>query len=196
VAVSDLQGQRYCGLPFPRRSRDLLVRGSALTRGCSAEPRWPRLHCLDGGSDLLEAQRLMNTMRADEFLPPMDRTNVRLSSPRGISRRAVNLRLYTLRVRAASLCYRAAVETYRLSVEGSCARHVNPQLLGPATEGGAPFDPPMARASARNVQPALSDDPRDKLAAALNWHYGRLRESATYQRVPIYFNAVLAALAR
>jgi hypothetical protein len=46
----------------------------------------------------------------------------------------------------------------------------------------------MARASARNVRPSLSDDPRDKLAAALGWHYGRFKESREYQMAPIYFD--------
>jgi hypothetical protein len=32
----------------------------------------------------------------------------------------------------------------------------------------------MAR-SARNVMPSLSNDPHDKLAAALGWHYGKLK---------------------
>jgi hypothetical protein len=45
----------------------------------------------------------------------------------------------------------------------------------------------MAR-SARNVRPSLSDDPRDKLAAALNWSYGKLKGS-TYNRAPMYFDA-------
>jgi hypothetical protein len=38
---------------------------------------------------------------------------------------------------------------------------------------------------ARNVRPSLSDDPRDKLLAALNWSYGKLKDSATYDRAPM-----------
>jgi hypothetical protein len=46
----------------------------------------------------------------------------------------------------------------------------------------------MARA-ARNVKPALSNDPRDKLLAALNWSIGKWRRSAEYKRAPMYFDA-------
>jgi len=46
----------------------------------------------------------------------------------------------------------------------------------------------MARSSARNVNPSLSSDPCDKLLAALNWHYGKLKDSAEYQRAPIYYD--------
>jgi hypothetical protein len=49
----------------------------------------------------------------------------------------------------------------------------------------------MARTSARNVRPSLSDDPRDKLAAALGWHYGRFKESREYQMAPIYFDMLV-----
>ena len=47
----------------------------------------------------------------------------------------------------------------------------------------------MARADARNVNPTMSSDPRDKLLAALNWHYGKLKRSAEYDRAPMYFGA-------
>ena len=30
--------------------------------------------------------------------------------------------------------------------------------------------------------------PRDKLLAALGWHYGKLKDSAEYQRAPIYYD--------
>jgi hypothetical protein len=49
----------------------------------------------------------------------------------------------------------------------------------------------MARTSARNVRPSLSDDPRDKLAAALGWHYGQFKESREYQMAPIYFDMLV-----
>jgi hypothetical protein len=49
----------------------------------------------------------------------------------------------------------------------------------------------MARTSARNVNPTLSSDPRDKLLAALNWPYGQWKRSAEYQRAPMYFDACL-----
>jgi hypothetical protein len=49
----------------------------------------------------------------------------------------------------------------------------------------------MARTSARNVRPTMSDDPRDKLAAALGWHYGRFKESREYQIAPIYFDMLV-----
>jgi hypothetical protein len=45
--------------------------------------------------------------------------------------------------------------------------------------------------NARNVRPGLSDDPRDKLAAALGWHYGRFKESREYQMAPIYFDMLV-----
>jgi hypothetical protein len=41
----------------------------------------------------------------------------------------------------------------------------------------------------RNVSPGMSGDARDKLLAALNWHYGKQRQSPEYQRAPIYFDA-------
>jgi hypothetical protein len=47
----------------------------------------------------------------------------------------------------------------------------------------------MARKDARNVNPTLSDDPRDKLLAALNWPIGKFREGTEYQRAPLYFDA-------
>ena len=50
------------------------------------------------------------------------------------------------------------------------------------------FDVPMARSDARNVNPSLSSDPRDKLLAALNWHYGKLKRGAECDRAPIYFD--------
>jgi hypothetical protein len=52
--------------------------------------------------------------------------------------------------------------------------------------GPSCFDPKMARAS--NVRPPLSDDPRDTLSAALNWHYAKLK-GATYDRAPMSFDA-------
>jgi hypothetical protein len=45
----------------------------------------------------------------------------------------------------------------------------------------------VTRADARNVNPTMSSDPRDKLLAALNWHYGKLKRSAEYDRAPMYF---------
>ena len=48
----------------------------------------------------------------------------------------------------------------------------------------------MAR-SARNVNSSLSNDPRDKLLAALNWSYGELKHSTEYDRAPMYFTACL-----
>ena len=47
----------------------------------------------------------------------------------------------------------------------------------------------MARTSARNVNPSLSSDPRDKLLAALNWAIGKWRRGADYKRAPMYFDA-------
>ena len=44
---------------------------------------------------------------------------------------------------------------------------------------------------ARNVRPTLSSDARDKLAAALGWHYGRFKESREYQMAPIYFDMLV-----
>ena len=35
----------------------------------------------------------------------------------------------------------------------------------------------MARTSTRNINPSLSSDPRDKLLAALNWLYGKLKHA-------------------
>ena len=49
----------------------------------------------------------------------------------------------------------------------------------------------MARTSARNVNPSLSSDPRDKLLAALYWSYGKLKHSAEYQKAPMYFDGCL-----
>ena len=49
----------------------------------------------------------------------------------------------------------------------------------------------MARSSARNVNPSPSSVSRDKLLAALGWHYGRWKRSAEYQRAPMYFDACL-----
>ena len=49
----------------------------------------------------------------------------------------------------------------------------------------------MARTSARNVNPGLSSDPRDKPVAALNWFYGKLKHSDPYDRAPMYFDACL-----
>jgi hypothetical protein len=50
----------------------------------------------------------------------------------------------------------------------------------------------MARTSARNVNPTMSSDPRDKLLAALNWHYGKFKDTITYATAPMYFDACLA----
>ena len=49
----------------------------------------------------------------------------------------------------------------------------------------------MARTTARHVRPSLSDDARDKLLAALNWSYGKVKDSTTYGRAPMYFDACL-----
>jgi hypothetical protein len=49
------------------------------------------------------------------------------------------------------------------------------------------FDHGMARSSTRNVKPSLSDAPRDKLAAALNWACAKGSEG--YDRAPMYFDA-------
>ena len=49
----------------------------------------------------------------------------------------------------------------------------------------------MARTSARNVNPGLSSDPRDKPVAALNWFYGKLKRNEPYDRAPMYFDACL-----
>jgi hypothetical protein len=50
----------------------------------------------------------------------------------------------------------------------------------------------MAHTSARNIRPSLSDDPRDKLLAALGWPIGKMRHSAEYKRSPMYFDGCLA----
>ena len=47
----------------------------------------------------------------------------------------------------------------------------------------------MARTSARNVRPSLSDDPRDKLAAALNCWCGMFKKGTSYERAAMYFDA-------
>ncbi len=47
----------------------------------------------------------------------------------------------------------------------------------------------MPRKDARNVNPSLSSDPRDKLLAALNWSKGKWKRSTDYQREPMYFDA-------
>jgi hypothetical protein len=47
----------------------------------------------------------------------------------------------------------------------------------------------MVRKDARNVRSSMSNDPRDKLLAALNWSYGNLKGNATYDRAPMYFDA-------
>ena len=49
----------------------------------------------------------------------------------------------------------------------------------------------MVRTDARNVNPSLSSDPRDKLLAALNWSYGKLKHSDPYDHAPMYFDACL-----
>jgi hypothetical protein len=49
----------------------------------------------------------------------------------------------------------------------------------------------MARTDTRNVRPSLSDAPRDKLAAALGWHYGQFKESREYRIAPIYFDMLV-----
>ena len=44
---------------------------------------------------------------------------------------------------------------------------------------------------ARNVRPSQSDDPRDKLQAALAaLGYARIRDSAEYKRLALYYDAV------
>jgi hypothetical protein len=49
----------------------------------------------------------------------------------------------------------------------------------------------IARPSARNVRPGLSDDPKDKLAAALAaLGHARLRDSAEFQRAASYYDEV------
>ena len=48
----------------------------------------------------------------------------------------------------------------------------------------------MAR-TARNVRPIMSNDPRDKLLAALNWPYGQWKRSAEYIKAPMYFDSCL-----
>jgi hypothetical protein len=47
----------------------------------------------------------------------------------------------------------------------------------------------MARTSARNVRPSLSDDPRDKLLAAFNCWCGMFKKGISYERAPMYFDA-------
>jgi hypothetical protein len=37
----------------------------------------------------------------------------------------------------------------------------------------------------------MSDDPRDKLLAALYWSYGKLKGSTVYQKAPMYFDGCL-----
>jgi hypothetical protein len=54
----------------------------------------------------------------------------------------------------------------------------------------------MARTSARNVNPNLSSDARDKLLAALNWTIGQSRRSADYLKAPMYFDACLEWMGR
>jgi hypothetical protein len=56
-----------------------------------------------------------------------------------------------------------------------------------AVAHGSPTDGPRAR----NVRPSLSDDPRDKLIAALSWPYGRARDSAQHRKAPIYYDLCL-----
>ena len=46
----------------------------------------------------------------------------------------------------------------------------------------------MARRDTRNVNPTMSNDARDKLLAALNWHYEKLKRGAEYDRAPMYFD--------
>ena len=53
------------------------------------------------------------------------------------------------------------------------------------------FDQGIPRKDARNVNPTLSSDARDKLLAALSWSYGKLKGSAEYQKAPMYFGACL-----
>ena len=48
----------------------------------------------------------------------------------------------------------------------------------------------MARKTARNVNPGLSSDPRDKLAAALNWSCEK--GGGEYGRAAMYFDACRA----
>jgi hypothetical protein len=46
----------------------------------------------------------------------------------------------------------------------------------------------VARTSARNVNPSLSSEPRDKLLAALNWKIGEWRRGDDYREAPIYYD--------
>jgi hypothetical protein len=43
--------------------------------------------------------------------------------------------------------------------------------------------------SARNVNPSLSSDPRDKLLACINWPIGKVQTGADYKAAPMYFDA-------
>jgi hypothetical protein len=47
----------------------------------------------------------------------------------------------------------------------------------------------MARTSTRKVRPSLSDDPRDKLLAALNCWCGMFKKGISYKRASMYFDA-------
>jgi hypothetical protein len=49
----------------------------------------------------------------------------------------------------------------------------------------------MPRSDARKVKPSLSNAPRDKLAAALGWHYGQFKQSWEYQLAPLYFDMLV-----
>jgi hypothetical protein len=46
----------------------------------------------------------------------------------------------------------------------------------------------MAR-TARPAKPGISHDARDKLMAALNCPYGKMKDSCTYRCAPMYFDA-------
>jgi hypothetical protein len=49
----------------------------------------------------------------------------------------------------------------------------------------------MARTSAHVVRPSLSNEPRDKLAAALAaLGYARFRDTDEYRRMPLFYDAV------
>jgi len=49
----------------------------------------------------------------------------------------------------------------------------------------------MASSGIHNVRPSLSDDPKDKLAAALAaLGHARLRDSAEFQRAALYYDEV------
>jgi hypothetical protein len=48
----------------------------------------------------------------------------------------------------------------------------------------------MARTSARNVKPSLSEDRFDKFMAATSWYVGRKKDDPEFLRSPNYYAAV------